>query len=300
MFDWSGRRPPKIPDGMIILESAPIGDDRAPTWTSEIESKTQRFGREFVVPAMYETSPGQCLGVLVAKAVYQTPLRTYEARATLIKRTNDEFRTTIVVTAPPVPEWESGDDEWNACNLKYIESLTEDQAKAMIPMLRRYCEQSHEQERAEKASWEEKISAPVTSIEKSIALLSARTDRALLDKAEKAKGHISMAAVHDEYGRLVWQKIRAEEGTKAQQEGRRAKVSGEFSPWEIIPGEYDELTRAYYFANLGRPGARMTVELRCRLDTKQRTIRPFVYLIFQPYLLGGTQAVPVFIAPPAN
>jgi hypothetical protein len=38
--------------------------------------------------------------------------------------------------------------------------------------------------------------------------------------------------------------------------------------------------------------------LNCTVDwIAQRTIRPFVYLVFQPYLLEGTHGVPVIIAP---
>ena len=49
---------------------------------------------------------------------------------------------------------------------------------------------------------------PALNTAKNVALLQAPLDRDLYSQALKVKGHISLKAVHDEYERLVWQKVR--------------------------------------------------------------------------------------------
>jgi hypothetical protein len=137
---------PKIPEGMIKLHSPPIGEDGAPAWTDEIESATERFGREFLVPVVYEVAPGQCLGVIVARAVYQTPVRVYEGRATLIKTKDDEFRAIIVVTAPSVPDEQAGGNPWDAYETKYSELISNDLVGDTVQIIHLVCEESHSKE----------------------------------------------------------------------------------------------------------------------------------------------------------
>ena len=208
MLGWFGRKL-KIPDGMIELHSPPFDEDGAPCWTAEIENATRRFDSEFLVPVVYETTPGQCLGMLVAQAVYQNPVRTYEGRATLIQRKNDEFRTTIVVTAPSAPDEQVGDYPWDAYNSKYNGSIPKDKIKDIIQVIGQLCEQAHADELRKRQAKDPAtvIAAVSESIQRSIELLNAPTDHDLLDQANRAKGHISLAAVSEEYDRLVWQKL---------------------------------------------------------------------------------------------
>lgn len=143
MLGWFGRKR-KLPYGMIRLDTLPVGNDGAPVWTSEIENATKRFGPEFVAPAMYEQTPGQCLGIVVAKTTYQTPVRAYEGRATMIQRKNDEFRTTVVITAPAAPD---KDYPWDAYRVEYMDSISEDEAKGIVRLMRPLCEKAHTDER---------------------------------------------------------------------------------------------------------------------------------------------------------
>jgi len=142
MLGWFGRKP-KIPDGMIRLHSPPFGEDGVPAWTTEIENATQRLGSEFLTPVLYEVAPGQCVGAFVAKAVLQTPLRTYEGRATLIERKNGEFRTTILITAPSAPDEQPGGRPWDAYSFTDFGSIAKDTLQDIREIIRQLCEETH-------------------------------------------------------------------------------------------------------------------------------------------------------------
>lgn len=133
----------KIPDGMIQLRTLPVDEDGAPTWTDEIDSASRKFGREFLTPLMYETSPGQCIGGFVARAVFDTPLRTYEARATLLQRANDEYRATVIVTAPSVSKARNGGRACEPHRSKYVASLPKDNVHDLLNKIRDLCKNAY-------------------------------------------------------------------------------------------------------------------------------------------------------------
>ena len=54
------------------------------------------------------------------------------------------------------------------------------------------------------------------NVEKNVALSRAPLDRDLYGQALKAKGYISLKAVHDEYEQLVWQKLRRDHVNKGE------------------------------------------------------------------------------------
>ena len=143
MLGWL-RGTPKIPDGMLKLNALPVDEDGAPAWSSEIETATERFGTDFLVPFMFEISPGTCIGGFAAKARLQTSVRAYEARATLIQRKNDEFRTTIVVTAPSVPARDG--DPWPPYTYVQNTSLAKENVRGLVNAIRQHCEQCHSDE----------------------------------------------------------------------------------------------------------------------------------------------------------
>lgn len=90
-----------------------------------------------------------------------------------------------------------------------------------------------------------------------------------------------------------------------------AQISVDFTPWTTQTGEYNELGRAYHFTNLGGPGTATQVDLRVRLTIEHETVRmslfgggetkvtatPFVYLVFDPYMLEQTKFVVAIFAP---
>jgi hypothetical protein len=131
---------------MIQLKTPPVGEDGAPTWNDEVQSATQWFGQEFLAPFMFETSPRKYLGGFVPKAILKTPVRTYEARAILIHRTNDELRTTAVVTAPGVPREEIGNYPWIPYSFQYNTSLPKVHVRDIVNTIRQHCEKSHAEE----------------------------------------------------------------------------------------------------------------------------------------------------------
>jgi hypothetical protein len=152
MLGWF-RDTPKIPDGMVRLNALPIDEEGAPTWNNEVETAAQRFAPEFVAPFMFEITPGDCIGGFAAKARLQTPVRVYEARATLIQRRNDEFRTTVVVTAPSAPARDGG-DPWSPYTYKRSDSLPKEYVHGLVNSLRQLCEQCHADElRKRKEGW---------------------------------------------------------------------------------------------------------------------------------------------------
>lgn len=131
---------PKIPEGMIQLRALPVGQDGAPVWNDEVEAATKRFGSVFLAPFMVEVSPGMVIGGYVARATFDTQVRSYEAKATLIVRKNDELRTTVVVTAPGTR------DGWKPYSHEYKASLPKVHLENMVHTIRGLCEQSHAKE----------------------------------------------------------------------------------------------------------------------------------------------------------
>jgi hypothetical protein len=136
----------KIPDGMIQLTARPVGEDGAPVWNDEIDAATKRLGSVFLAPFMVEVSPGVVIGGYVARAGFDTPVRTYEAKATLIVRNNDELRTTVLVTAPGVRDDRSGAAPWMPYSHEYKASLPKIHLDNMVHTIRGLCEQSHAKE----------------------------------------------------------------------------------------------------------------------------------------------------------
>ena len=121
---------------------------------------------------------------------------------------------------------------------------------------------------------------PVQNVEKNTSLLQVPLDRDLYGQALKAKGFISLKAVHDEYERLVWRKLRSDESnddanddplieniSKNEQRQCKPEVSVKFSPWNIVR---DELIRVYGVNNLWGPGTETKIEMRCRLIVAEK------------------------------
>jgi len=127
---------------MIRLDRLPIGEDGSPQWNDEIDDATREFGAEFLAPFMVEVSPGQCFGGYVARTSFPSPVRTYEARAVLIGRQNDEFRTTVVVSAPGIPRKQDS-DPWMPYDFQYDTSLPKVHVRDMVNTMRGLCEQRH-------------------------------------------------------------------------------------------------------------------------------------------------------------
>lgn len=61
-----------------------------------------------------------------------------------------------------------------------------------------------------------------------------------------------------------------------------------YGPWERDAKKHNEIRRAYKFKNFAGPGSISNVTLRCRLTLKETVIEPFVYLVFDPYLVEQT------------
>jgi hypothetical protein len=147
---------------------------------------------------------------------------------------------------------------------------------------------------------------PALNAEKNVALLNAPLDRDLYGQALKAKGHISLKAAHDEYERLVWQKVRPDSQydkndgsifgniSKNEQREEKPKVSVNFSSWNIVRGE---LVRVYGFKNLSGPGTETKIELRCRLIFEGNKARTFVHLLIKPHFEKRSKSVASVFAP---
>ena len=148
---------------------------------------------------------------------------------------------------------------------------------------------------------------PALNAEKDVALLQAPLDRDLYSQALKAKGQISLKAVHDEYERLVWQKVRPADSEddendgstienipKNEQREEEPKVSVNFSSWNIVRGE---LIRVYGFKNLSGPGTETKIELRCRLIFEGTKARTFVHLLVKPHFEERSKSVASVFAP---
>ena len=141
------------------------------------------------------------------------------------------------------------------------------------------------------------IERPVWNTEKSSALLRAPLNRDLYGQALRAKGSISLKAVDEEYGRLVWQRLRPDDSNddvNDEQRQDQAKVSVTFSPWSIVRGE---LIRVYGFKNLCGPGTQTKVELRCQLIVEGNKVRPFVHLLVKPHFSAQGKSVASVFAP---
>jgi hypothetical protein len=110
--------------------------------------------------------------------------------------------------------------------------------------------------------------------------------------------------VHDEYERLVWQRLRPDDlhydesaGSIIERNEQRqddAKVSVKFSPWNIVRGE---LIRVYGFENLNGPGTETKIELRCRLIVEENKVIPFIHLLVKPRFSEQSKSVASVFAP---
>jgi hypothetical protein len=148
---------------------------------------------------------------------------------------------------------------------------------------------------------------PASNAAKNVALSKAPLDRDLYSQALKAKGHISLKAVHDEYERLVWQKVRPDDSYDDENDGSivenisqneqrqdRPEISVNFSSWNIVRGE---LIRVYGFKNLSGPGTETKIELRCRLIFEGHNVRTFVHLLVKPHFEERGKSVASVFAP---
>jgi hypothetical protein len=142
---------------------------------------------------------------------------------------------------------------------------------------------------------------------KNSTLSQAPLDRDLYSQALKAKGHISLKAAHDEYERLVWQKLRPDDSHDDENDGSVVEnisqneqrqdgpeVSVNFSSWNIVRGE---LIRVYGFKNLSGPGTETKIELRCRLIFEGNKVRTFVHLLVKPHFEERSKSVASVFAP---
>jgi hypothetical protein len=143
--------------------------------------------------------------------------------------------------------------------------------------------------------------------EKNVARSRTPLDRDLYGKALKAKGYISLKAVHDEYEQLVRQKLRRDHvnkgdvddwrfqnSSKNDQRQNETEVSVRFSSWNIVRGE---LIRVYGLKNLSGPSVETKVELRCRLIAEGTQVKPFVHLLVKPSFSKHSKSVASVFAP---
>jgi hypothetical protein len=144
---------------------------------------------------------------------------------------------------------------------------------------------------------------PASNAAKNTALSQAPLDRDLYSRALKAKGHISLTAAHDEYERLVRQKVRPNDSHDDENDGsivknisqnEPPKISVDFSSWNIVRGE---LIRVYGFKNLGGQGTETKIELRCRLIFEGTKVRTFVHLLVKPHFEERGKSVASVFAP---
>jgi hypothetical protein len=142
---------------------------------------------------------------------------------------------------------------------------------------------------------------------KNVARSRTPLDRDLYGQALKAKGHISLKEVHDEYEHLVRQKLRRDHVNKGENDNRRdetsskngqrrneTEVSVKFSSWNIVRGE---LIRVYVLTNLNGPSGELKVELRCRLITEGTQVMPLVHLLVKPFFSKHSKSVASVFAP---
>jgi hypothetical protein len=88
-----------------------------------------------------------------------------------------------------------------------------------------------------------------------------------------------------------------------------ARVSVDYEPWVIETGKFTELYREYNFKNLGGPGSTTCINLKCRLAVEnadasdsrwawqKKRIVPFIYLVFDPYMLEQTKFCAAIFGP---
>jgi hypothetical protein len=245
----------KLPNGMIKLKALPIGEDGAAIWTDEIQSATQAHGPEFLAAFMFETSPGMCIGGFVAKAILKTPVRTYEARATLIERKNDEFRTTVVVTAPGVSQEQAGDYPWLPYRFQYNTSIPKECVRDFVNTIRQACEKSHGEE------------------------LQARERT----KDEIPRDSLGSSDDEEQDNSIV------KDAFETEPDEGNLRISVDFTPWEMLSGHrYNEMGRSYEFNGLAGPGSHTRFEIVCRLrraKDSRHEVAPFIYFVVEPYIL---------------
>jgi hypothetical protein len=147
---------------------------------------------------------------------------------------------------------------------------------------------------------------PALAAEMNVARLRAPLDRGLYSQALKAKGHISLRAVHDEYERTVRQKAppdnaRDEEDAsiidnvaKNEQSPVDPAVTVIFSPWIIVRGE---LIRVFAFKNLSGPGTETKIEIRLRLVIEGYEARTLVHLLVKPQFAERNKNLASVFAP---
>jgi hypothetical protein len=261
MFHWFEQSKPKVPEWMIQLTNMPVDVEGIPAWNAEIETATQRFGTEFVAPFMFEISPGTCLGGYAAKATLKTPVRTYEARATLIQRKNNDFRTNVLITAPGVPPTQIGDTPWNPYSRSYNTSLPKNDLPDLVNTIRQLCDQSHAEE------------------------LHDRQTTSVARSSENRQ---------QEYGRIKvnispWTVIRGTHNKLTYNELNRVydfdNLAGPGSTTKI------EL-RCRLDVNAVEQGPKSLFKF-----SRPTKVTPFVYLVIQPHLIEPTEHVMVFFAP---
>lgn len=86
-----------------------------------------------------------------------------------------------------------------------------------------------------------------------------------------------------------------------------SRITVDYTAWEGEVGKFNELGRRYDFKNLGGPGTQTCVDLRCRLNIEdgptsrwswnKRGVKPFVYLVIDPYLLEQTKTCTAIFGP---
>src|SRR5580704_4797520 len=148
---------------------------------------------------------------------------------------------------------------------------------------------------------------PASNAAKNAALSQAPLDRNLYSQALKAKGHISLKAAHDEYERLVWQKVRPDDSYDDENDGSIVenisenkprqdppKISVDFSSWNIVRGE---LIRVYGFKHLSGPDTETKIELRCRLIFEGGKVKTLVHLLVKPHFEERGKSVASIFAP---
>jgi hypothetical protein len=148
---------------------------------------------------------------------------------------------------------------------------------------------------------------PASNAAKNSALSQAPLDHDLYSQALKAKGHISLKAVHDEYERLVWQKVQPDvphddendgsivENVSQHEQGQdEPRASVNFSSWNIVRGE---LIRVYEFKNLDGPDTETKIELRCRMIFEENKAKAFVHLLVKPHFAERGKSVASVFAP---
>jgi len=100
------------------------------------------------LPFLYEVETGSAnyIGGFLAKSIFKTAIRDYEARATIIQREDDKLKTTIFVTAPGKSQVEIGDQPWPPYRYQYTANLPSSDVREIFAILNQLCEKSHNEE----------------------------------------------------------------------------------------------------------------------------------------------------------